>query len=969
MRKTISVRGAREHNLRDLSIELPRDSLTVVTGVSGSGKSSLVFDTLYAEGQRRYLDSLSSFLRQFLDQLERPDVDFIDGLSPVVSIEQKTVSRNPRSTVGTLTDIGNFLNLLYAASAQAHCPHCHAPVATRSRGQLVEAVLSQPEGTRVELRVPVWSAYGEDGEFLLTELRRKGCRYVWRDGQCEDLSELTSLDPEDLGDAAAVADRLFVKAGSEQQVALAVEHALEIGERFISLWVAVEGAEPRPVSGVGCERHGWCAGGLEAAHFMFNQPASACRTCLGLGTFRQAHVPLMVPDDTRSIRGGCFVPQAYRYDPDTYNGILMWSLSQRYGFSVDTPWRDLAPEVQHVILHGTGGEQIAAIPPPDSKDRFGITGRMFRYDGIATWIERHYRRLREQATAESQMDNHLAKVMVDHVCPDCNGARLRPQRLLHEIDGRDIAAVGLLPFDDLHAWLSSVELPRNPNAGRPVRAEILARLDLLLGIGLDYLSFARASATLSGGEAQRIRLSTQIGSGLMGMLYVLDEPSIGLHPKDNDKMIATLRRLRDLGNTVIVVEHDEDTIRAADHVVELGPGAGVHGGELVAQGTLQEILDHPTAVTGHFLSGRRRIPLPTKRRGPTKEALVVRGARENNLQRLDVRIPLGRFVCLTGASGSGKSTLATDILFNRLYAHFHDSRQLSGAHDRIDGLELLSDVVAIDQTAIGRSSRSNPATYVGFYDAIRTLFAAQPLSEERKYTAGRFSFNVKGGRCEECQGGGTVTTHLHFMPDIEVRCEVCRGARFNDETLAVTYRGRNIAEVLAMSFEEAQEYFANQPTIQRKVALVCDLGLGYLTLGQSSTTLSGGEAQRIKLALQLSKLRRGKQVLYILDEPTTGLHLADIERLLDCLERLVAAGHTVLCIEHHLDVIKTADWVIDLGPGGGYQGGLIVAEGTPEEIAACEASHTGRYLRPLLERSALNGAAKPAASRSRSRRG
>ncbi|HEY0868037.1 MAG TPA: excinuclease ABC subunit UvrA, partial [Fimbriimonas sp.] len=623
--------------------------------------------------------------------------------------------------------------------------------------------------------------------------------------------------------------------------------------------------------------------------------------------------------------------------------------SQHYGFSLDAPWIDLSPEAKEVVLHGTQGAEFVLAQPPDSKTDNPHLGQKMRFEGIVNRIERQYRRLRQQQQAHSWMDEYLQKVTVDFRCPDCQGSRLRPQRLHFRLDGRDIFEAGGMHFEELREWLAGVDLPRNPAGGEAVRTEILARLDLLLGIGLDYLSFNRAATTLSGGEAQRIRLSTQIGSGLMGMLYVLDEPSIGLHPKDNAKMIGTLRRLRDLGNTVIVIEHDEETMRAADFLVEMGPGPGVHGGEVVAAGPAEKVLANKRSLTAQYLSGRKRIELPKARRPATERALVVRGARENNLKNVDVSIPLGLFVCVTGASGSGKSTLVTDILYHRLYAHFYDSRTLSGAHDAVEGIGHLSDVVAIDQTPIGRSPRSNPATYVGIYDAIRELFASQPEAKARGYTAGRFSFNVKGGRCEECQGEGTVTTQLHFMPDVEVRCEVCKGARFNAETLEIAVRGRNISDILEMSIEDGVLFFKDQPSIRRRLQVLNELGLGYITLGQSATTLSGGEAQRVKLATYLSKIRRGEHVLYILDEPTTGLHLADIERLLESLNRLVDAGHTVLVIEHHLDVIKTADHVIDLGPEGGHAGGEVIATGTPEEIAAEPRSHTGRYLRPLLE--------------------
>lgn len=948
MRSTIEIQGAREHNLKNISLEIPRDQLIVVTGVSGSGKSSLAFDTIYAEGQRRYMESLSSFVRQFVGHLSKPDVDFLFGLSPVISIEQKTARSNPRSTVGTMTDVANYLNLLYAASSQAHCPYCQAPVAVRTKSQIVEALSALPPGTPVELRAPVFPIHGEDFEYLVTELRKKGCRFLWCDGHRLDISETHVIDETAPHEMFAVTDRLVVQPGSEKQVAMAVEHALEVGERFLSVWVEAKSGRSKALAGFGCARHGLCAGDLEAVHFLFNEPQSACRTCLGLGASRQVHVSLLIPDNKRSIRDGAFVPEAFRYNPDTWDGRIIWSLAQHHNFSLDTPWGELSTAAQDVVLHGTHGAEFVVVQPPDAKTENRQIGQKMRFDGIVHRIERHYRRYRQQEQAHSHMDAYLSKVMVDYRCPDCQGARLRPHRLHFKLDSQDIHQAGALNFAELRAWLETVPLARNAAGGEPVRREILARLDLLLGIGLDYLNFNRPASTLSGGEAQRIRLSTQIGSGLMGMLYVLDEPSIGLHPKDNAKMIGTLRRLRDLGNTVIVVEHDEETMRAADFLVEMGPGPGVHGGTVVALGPPKKVLAQTSSLTAQYLSGQRRIALPAHRRPLSKQALVIRGARENNLKNVDVTIPLGQFVCVTGASGSGKSTLVNDILFKRLYAQFYDSRTLSGDHDRLEGIEYLSDVVAIDQLPIGRSPRSNPATYIGFYDAIRDLFTAQPEAQARGYAPGRFSFNVKGGRCEECQGEGTVTTHLHFMPDVEVRCEVCKGARFNAATLEVSFQGKNIAEVLDLSIEDGLEFFHQQPAIRRRLQVLHELGLGYLTLGQSATTLSGGEAQRVKLAYYLSKIRRGGHVLYILDEPTTGLHLADIEYLLKSLNRLVEAGHTVLVIEHHLDVIKTADHVIDLGPEGGHAGGEVLVTGTPETVASAPHSHTGRYLQPLL---------------------
>jgi excinuclease ABC subunit A len=690
-------------------------------------------------------------------------------------------------------------------------------------------------------------------------------------------------------------------------------------------------------------------GDLLPEHFMFNDPKSACRTCLGLGTYLQVHPDLLVPDKTRSVASGAFVNEAFRYNKDTWNGKLMYSMARHYNFDLEMPFRELPKSVVDLLFYGTKGEKFVMLQPEGAKVENRHLGKEFRWDGIINRIDRHYRRYRQQQVTHGGMEAYLQKVMVEHVCPDCKGARVREQRLHVKVGGKNIFEFGELNFSELRQFLDHLPLGgRQRAAGKQVLKEITTRLDLLLGIGLDYLNFNRKSSTLSGGEGQRIRLSTQIGSGLMGMLYVLDEPSIGLHPKDNVKMIGTLQRLRDLGNTVIVVEHDEDTIRAADHVVEIGPGPGVHGGEVVTQGVVADILKHPISPTGHYLSGRKRIAVPEQRRAANCKRLTIKGARENNLQNVDVELPLGLFTCITGASGSGKSTLINEILFKKLYSVFYDSRVLAGDHDGVEGIEHITDVINIDQSPIGRTPRSNPATYIGFYDNIRKLFAEAPESVARGYTPSRFSFNVKGGRCEECSGDGTVTTHLHFMPDVEVQCESCKGARYNSETLEVTYNGKNIAEVLDMSIEEGVTFFKSEPAIARKLSVLNSLGLGYLTIGQSSTTLSGGEAQRIKLANELSKMKRGGHVLYILDEPTTGLHLADIQRLLECLNRLVEAGHTVLVIEHHMDVIKTADHIIDLGPEGGHNGGLIIAQGTPEEIAAVKHSHTGRFLKSHL---------------------
>ena len=952
-RTTIAVQGARVHNLKNISLEIPRDSLIVVTGLSGSGKSSLAFDTIYAEGQRRYMESLSSYAKRFVAQITKPDVDFVFGLSPVISIEQKTIVNNPRSTVGTMTDIASYLNLLFATIAQPHCPRSGEPAPSRTSNQILESILSLPEGAEIELRAPVFKVYGEELDFVFTDLRKKGCRRLIIDGKRVDISAEVELDESRVRYMDAVVDRFVISRKHEKAIKAGIAATLLVGDGLMQVHVVKGGSKAeaeRFYRGLCSPTHHFVYGDIAPEYFVFNNPESACRTCGGLGVHKLTHPELLVPDPRRSIVGGCFVREAFKYNPETWDGRIMYSLARALNFSLDSPWESLPDAVRQAILYGIDARKIAMIAPPEAKGkREEWEGKEVGFGGIARRIERHYRRYRQRGEASSGMEAWLDKVMVEHICPDCHGARLRATRLLFTIARKSIHDVGELNFDELHAFLGTVKPSgRGADAGRQVLNEIRGRLELLLGIGLDYLNFNRRSGTLSGGESQRIRLSTQIGSGLMGMLYVLDEPSIGLHPKDNVKMIATLESLRDIGNTVIVVEHDEDTIRAADHVVEMGPGPGVHGGHVVVQGKLDEVLECEPSPTGQFLSGKRSIATPKQRRKGNGKLLTVRGARENNLKAVDVTFPLGMLVAITGASGSGKSTLVNDVLFKALWKRLVDTRTLPGKHDSVDGVEHVQKVINIDQSPIGRNSRSNPATYIGFYDTIRDLFTRATLSIERGYKPGRFSFNVKGGRCEECQGEGVITTQLYFMPDVEVTCGACKGARFNSETLEVTVRGKTIDDILNMSVEEGVTFFVREPAVGKKIEVLNDLGLGYLTLGQSATTLSGGEAQRIKIATELSKLQRAKHTLYILDEPTTGLHLADVERLLESLNRLVDAGHTVLLIEHHLDVIKTADHVIDLGPDGGHAGGEVVVTGTPEAIAACKKSHTGAFLRSHL---------------------
>ncbi|MFL6279598.1 MAG: excinuclease ABC subunit UvrA, partial [Vicinamibacterales bacterium] len=859
-RTTIGVQGARVHNLKNISVEIPRDSLTVVTGLSGSGKSSLSFDTIYAEGQRRYMESLSSYAKRFIAHVAKPDVDFVYGLSPVISIEQKTLTNNPRSTVGTMTDIASYLNLLYATIGQAHCPRTGEPVPSRTASQILEAILSLPEGAEIELRAPVFPIYGEDLDVLFAEVRKKGCRRMIIDGKPVDLADRVDVDRSDDAQAAdtgmtpsakmhldAIVDRFIAGRKHEKAIKAGIAATLLVGDGLLQVHVA-KGAAKAEIARFYKEScsatHHFIYGDIGPDYFMFNNPESACRTCGGLGVDKLTHPDLLIPDPQRSILGGCFVREAFKYNPDTWDGRIMYSLSNALQFPLDCPWKDLPEPAREAILYGIGARKIPIATPPDARmRRDDQEGREIGFHGIARRIERYYRRYRQRGEANSRMEAWLDKVMVERTCPDCNGARVRATRLLFTVNGRNIYDLGQLHFDELHEFLGTVKASgRGADAGRQVLKEIRGRLELLLGIGLDYLSFNRRSATLSGGEAQRIRLSTQIGSGLMGMLYVLDEPSIGLHPKDNVKMIATIESLRDIGNTVIVVEHDEDTIRAADHLIDMGPGAGVHGGQVVVEGGLDDLLSCKASPTGQFLSGKRAIATPKRRRNGNGNTLVVRGARENNLKSIDVAIPLGKMVAITGASGSGKSTLINDVLYKALWKNLVDTRTLPGEHDVVDGMDHVHRVVSIDQTPIGRNSRSNPATYVGFYDAIRDLFPAAPHSVERDYKPGRFSFNVKGGRCEECQGEGTITTQLYFMPDVEVTCGACKGARFNSETLEVTVRGKTIDDILNMSIEEGVGFFAGEPAVGRKIEVLHALGLGYLTLGQSATTLSGGEA-------------------------------------------------------------------------------------------------------------------------------
>ena len=896
---------------------------------------------------------MSTFAKRFIGQLKKPDVDFVNGLSPVVSIDQKTVGSNPRSTVGTMTDISDYLRMLFATMGTPHCPLCEQPLAIRSSHQMMEHMLSLPVGTEVEVRAPVFKIYGEDYEYLFEQIRVNGYRRARIDGKPCDLGDNIELDEDDEHTIEAIIDTFIVGPKIDAQVVTSLEHGLKLGDGLLSFHIT------KPVKltpklkkfydGFGCSKHRMVAGDLHQGQFTFNDPSGACPTCAGIGTSMRVHPTLLVPDPSRSLNEGAFVKAAMNNGRDSWGGRILNSLSAHYGFSLDVPFEKLSKQHVDILMYGTKGELFKVILPPGAKQGEQHVGKSMKFNGVVNQLEHHFRWYRKQGTSNAGMDEYLKKVMVEYPCPECGGARLKRSRRLVRVNDCSIYEVGQKHLVELADFLRKIKpTARQKAVADTILKEVTTRLDLLIAIGLDYLNLNRGSSSLSGGESQRIRLSSQIGSGLMGMLYVLDEPSIGLHPKDNVRMIETLKRLRDLGNTVIVVEHDDETIRAADHVIEIGPGPGVHGGKVVAQGSFKQILKDTNSVTGAFLSGRREIAIPVQRRPASGKELTVRGARHNNLKNIDVTIPLEQLVCVTGASGSGKSSLIHAIVQKQLYSLLQDSRVLSGDHDSLTGHEHLSDVIDIDQSPIGRSSRSNPATYIGIYDAIRTLFASTEDAEKRGYTASTFSFNVKGGRCEECSGEGSITTQLSFMPDVEVTCPTCKGARYSSDTLEVKYRDKNIADILEMSIEDCGRFFADQATIARKIDVLNEMGLGYLKLGHPSTILSGGEAQRVKLAAELGKLKRGKHNLYILDEPTTGLHFADIERLLNSLNRLVDAGHSVVVIEHNLDVIKTADYVIDLGPEGGHKGGELVACGTPEDVAACKKSYTGTFLKKYL---------------------
>lgn len=953
----IVIVGAREHNLKDVSLVLPRDRFIVITGLSGSGKSSLAFDTIYAEGQRRYVESLSAYARQFLGQMDKPDVDSIEGLSPAISIDQKTTSRNPRSTVGTVTEIYDYLRLLYARIGRPHCWICGRPIEGQSREQIVDQILSLDPGTRFIIKAPV--VRGQKGwhRDVLDHIRAEGFTRVEIDGiQYTTDGPFPELDKNVRHDISIIVDRLVMKEGVRRRLSDSVETALAEagGLLIVDVYSAEEPSGLQGGSGgqngdargrtsllfsenLACPEHGVSLPEMAPRIFSFNSPHGACDTCLGLGARREIDPELVVGDPSLSIAEGVLLP--WSGSNSQYYEQIIKAIAEKYEVDIHTPWSELPQKVKDVFLFGTGGERLYV----SYVNRHGFKrSYMTTFEGIVANLERRYRE-----TDSDYIREKIEQYMADRPCPACGGARLKPQTLAVKIGGLNIDELSRLPVSKTIEFLDSLELSeRERLIGARVLKEIKERLSFLVAVGVGYLSLHRSAGTLSGGEAQRIRLATQIGSSLVGVLYILDEPSIGLHQRDNRRLIDTLLRLRDLGNTVIVVEHDEETMRAADYIVDMGPGAGEHGGEVVVSGSLQDVLAEPRSVTGQFLSGRRVIaPPPTRRKG--RGHFVVRGAREHNLKNLDVAIPTGSFVCVTGVSGSGKSSLVNDIIFRSLSNLVNRTPMRPGEHDRIEGIEQLDKVINIDQSPIGRTPRSNPATYTGLFDHIRELFAQTQEAKVRGYAPGRFSFNVKGGRCEACKGDGTLKIEMHFLPDVYVPCEVCQGKRYNRETLEVRFKGKNVAEVLDMSVEEALEFFANQPKIRRRLQTLSDVGLEYIKLGQPSTTLSGGEAQRVKLASELAKVATGN-TLYILDEPTTGLHFADVEKLLQVLQRLVEAGNTVLVIEHNLDVIKCADWIIDLGPEGGDAGGQLVAEGTPEQVCANEASETGKVLRHVL---------------------
>ncbi|MBQ8763573.1 MAG: excinuclease ABC subunit UvrA [Clostridia bacterium] len=938
--KYLTVKGAKEHNLKNVDIQIPRDKLVVFTGLSGSGKSSLAFDTIYAEGQRRYVESLSSYARQFLGQMEKPAIDSIEGLSPAISIDQKTTSKNPRSTVGTVTEVYDYLRLLYARIGIPHCPVCNREISKQTVDDITKRVLSMEEGTKIQVMAPI--ARGKKGEFVkeLESIRKGGFARVRIDGITYDLSEEIKLEKNIKHNIEVIVDRLVIKDGIRSRLADSIETATNLTDGLLLIDV-IDGEEQLYSLNYACPEHGVNIEELEPRSFSFNNPFGACPKCTGLSVFMKVDPKLVVPNPELSIKGGAIQASGWSIaDGGTIAQMYYEGLAKAYDFSLDTPFKDLPKKAKDVIFYGTDGKKIKL----ERKSEYGSGTYMTDFEGIINNLERRYRE-----TTSEWSRNEIEGYMSSVKCPECGGARLKKESLGVTVGDINIDEFSNKSIGEEIEFLNNLKLrERDEMIGSQIIKEIKGRLEFLSSVGLDYLSLARPSATLSGGEAQRIRLATQIGSSLMGVLYILDEPSIGLHQRDNAKLLNTLRHLRDIGNTLIVVEHDEETMEAADYIVDVGPGAGIHGGEIVCCGSVEDIKNCEKSVTGQYLSGKKFIPVPEKRREGNGKSLVVHGAKENNLKNIDVEFPLGKFICVTGVSGSGKSSLVNEILNKYLVTHLNGAKKVPGDHDKITGTEYLDKVIDIDQSPIGRTPRSNPATYTGVFNDIRDLFASTVDSKKKGYKANRFSFNVKGGRCEACQGDGIVKIEMHFMSDIYVPCEVCKGKRYNRETLEVHYKGKNIADILDMTVEEGMNFFESIPKIHRKIKTLYDVGLGYIKIGQPATTLSGGEAQRVKLATELARQSTGKTV-YILDEPTTGLHTADVHRLIDVLQKFVDKGNTVIVIEHNLDVIKVADHIIDLGPEGGNGGGKIVAQGTPEEVAKCKKSYTGMYLKEVLK--------------------